>query len=80
MPICSLLIFTGVSSPLLPNHEKCGIDTQDKIYGGKETGLSEYPWMVLVEYEKGELFGFYSLTYFQGGYFDYLYRLVLYQL
>lgn len=50
----SNLDFTGVSSALLPSHEECGIDTQDRIYGGTKASLSEYPWMTLIEYEKGE--------------------------
>ncbi|KAJ8958744.1 hypothetical protein NQ318_016472 [Aromia moschata] len=39
-----------VSSNLLP--DACGDDFQDKILGGEATGLSEFPWMVLIEYER----------------------------
>lgn len=42
-----------VSSNLLPN-SICGFDSQDRIYGGKEAELNEFPWMALVEYERGK--------------------------
>lgn len=41
-----------VSSNLLPGSDICGINTQSRIYGGKETDLDEFPWMALIEYEK----------------------------
>ncbi|XP_074037294.1 CLIP domain-containing serine protease HP8 [Leptinotarsa decemlineata] len=41
-------------SSLLPSTEMCGISTQDKIYGGTEAGLQEFPWMALVEYERDD--------------------------
>lgn len=44
-----------VSSSLLPSHDVCGVDTQDRIYGGEEAELSEFPWMALIEYQRGRL-------------------------
>ncbi|KAG5894889.1 hypothetical protein JTB14_030594 [Gonioctena quinquepunctata] len=41
-------------SPLLPSLDVCGVDAQDRIYGGNETNLQEFPWMVLVEYERDD--------------------------
>nr|XP_023026596.1 serine protease easter-like [Leptinotarsa decemlineata] len=41
-------------SPLLPTTEVCGISTQDKIYGGSEAGLKEFPWMALLEYKRDD--------------------------
>uniref|UniRef100_V5GX21 CLIP domain-containing serine protease n=2 Tax=Anoplophora glabripennis TaxID=217634 RepID=V5GX21_ANOGL len=40
-----------VSSNLLPSAEICGVGTPDKIYGGTEADLNEYPWMALIEYQ-----------------------------
>ncbi|KAJ8982918.1 hypothetical protein NQ317_004574 [Molorchus minor] len=39
-----------VSSNLLP--ENCGGSIEDRIVGGKETALGEFPWMALIEYER----------------------------
>ncbi|KAJ8925924.1 hypothetical protein NQ315_009776 [Exocentrus adspersus] len=41
-----------VTSNLLPSNDVCGLGTQDRIYGGEEAGLTEFPWMALVEYER----------------------------
>lgn len=50
-----LFIVTENNTYLLPTHEVCGIDTQDRIYGGSIASLTDFPWMCLVEYErKGE--------------------------
>lgn len=36
---------------ILPGRGHCGIDSfGQKIYGGKATGLDEFPWVVLLEY------------------------------
>ncbi|KAL5284644.1 CLIPB1.2 family protein [Megaselia abdita] len=37
---------------LLPEPGVCGSFITDKIYGGVETKLDEYPWMALIEYQK----------------------------
>lgn len=37
---------------LLPRPGECGIDAQDRIYGGNETKIDEYPWMALLQYSK----------------------------
>lgn len=36
----------------LPQSPQCGRDVQDRIFGGKETDIDEFPWMVLLEYKK----------------------------
>ena len=44
---------TGSSNLLpTPGSGKCGVDSQNRIYGGVETSIDEFPWMVLVEYSK----------------------------
>lgn len=32
----------------------CGLDAQNRVVGGEETQLTEFPWIVLLKYEKGE--------------------------
>lgn len=39
-------------SSLLPRIGVCGIDAEDRIYGGERTKVNEYPWMVLLQYSK----------------------------
>lgn len=39
---------------LLPSPGECGVHPVDSIYGGNETLIDEYPWMVLLEYSKRE--------------------------
>lgn len=36
----------------LPRPPYCGKDSRDKIFGGKETELDEFPWTVLLEFDK----------------------------
>lgn len=38
------------NNPLLPNN--CGRDLSQRIVGGEITELDEFPWMVLLEYQK----------------------------
>ncbi|XP_063698021.1 CLIP domain-containing serine protease B4-like [Culicoides brevitarsis] len=42
------------SSNLLPvpGSGSCGISTSDKIFGGMETGIDEFPWLALLEYKR----------------------------
>lgn len=52
----SIVVFSArpADSPLLPSTEECGIGSiPDKIYGGKMAELDEFPWMALIEYERG---------------------------
>jgi len=37
---------------LLPKPGECGIDAENRIYGGNVTMIDEYPWMVLLQYSK----------------------------
>ena len=37
---------------LLPKPGDCGIDAENRIYGGNRTNLDEYPWMALLQYLK----------------------------
>lgn len=45
---------------LLPPRDECGIsDSDDRVVGGEETGLEEFPWMALLHYNKnGTPYGF----------------------
>ena len=38
--------------PLLPSN--CGEDVEERIVGGERTDIDEFPWMVLLEYQKRE--------------------------
>lgn len=38
---------------LLPT-EECGVDLSQRIFGGNETELGEFPWMALLQYRSGE--------------------------
>ncbi|KAF2895319.1 hypothetical protein ILUMI_10857 [Ignelater luminosus] len=46
-------------SNLLPSLNECGTLSSDRIVGGKEADLDEFPWMALVEYQKTNGRGFY---------------------
>ncbi|XP_077254594.1 phenoloxidase-activating factor 1-like [Temnothorax americanus] len=37
----------------LLNHVACGPINQQKVIGGKKTGIFQYPWMALIEYDTG---------------------------
>lgn len=39
---------------LLPKPGECGVDAANRIYGGNDTNVDEYPWMVLLQYSKRE--------------------------
>lgn len=42
----------GPDLNLLPDLDVCGSGTQDRIYGGEQAALDDYPWMALIEYER----------------------------
>jgi hypothetical protein len=45
---------TGTSKKLLPYLGDCGkAGSSERIIGGSETGIDEFPWMALVRYENG---------------------------
>uniref|UniRef100_A0A2C9GVA1 CLIP domain-containing serine protease n=1 Tax=Anopheles dirus TaxID=7168 RepID=A0A2C9GVA1_9DIPT len=37
---------------VLPQPPQCGIHLADRIYGGQETDLNEFPWTALIQYQK----------------------------
>ncbi|KAF2903038.1 hypothetical protein ILUMI_03135 [Ignelater luminosus] len=37
-----------IKSNLLPGRDVCGKQTEDRIYGGIQTGIAEFPWMALL--------------------------------
>lgn len=45
-----------IHSTLLPKPGDCGVDAENRIYGGNVTAIDEYPWMVLLQYSKRECF------------------------
>lgn len=48
---------SGSGSPaanVLPPAGECGIGSSNRIYGGEETDLDEFPWNCLIEYSKRE--------------------------
>jgi uncharacterized phage protein gp47/JayE len=38
----------------VPQPPQCGADVQYRIFGGTVTNLGEFPWAVLLEYDKRE--------------------------
>ncbi|XP_055609291.1 CLIP domain-containing serine protease B4-like [Uranotaenia lowii] len=40
------------ASNILPGTEECGLDLADRIVGGQETGIGEFPWLALLQYRK----------------------------
>lgn len=39
----------------LPQPPNCGQDSQDRIFGGSETKIEEFPWTVLLAYDKRKI-------------------------
>lgn len=35
---------------LIPNRSVCGLENSNRIYGGEQTSIEEFPWMVLLGY------------------------------
>lgn len=44
-------ILDELDSDILATKDVCGKYPQDRIYGGEETALTEFPWNVLLEYD-----------------------------
>ncbi|KFB41614.1 serine protease 14 [Anopheles sinensis] len=42
----------NTGNSVLPDQPYCGIQLTDRIYGGQPTQLDEFPWAVLIEYQK----------------------------
>lgn len=47
-----------MTTNLLPDKATCGVSTQNRIVGGEVTDLDEFPWMVLIDYQKPQGHGF----------------------
>ena len=43
---------SGLSASDLPAPGVCGTSLDDRITNGEETAITEFPWMVLLEYAK----------------------------
>jgi hypothetical protein len=43
------------TSKLLPTSNKCGTLASDRIFGGRNTKVDEYPWLAMIEYADGRL-------------------------
>lgn len=44
--------FVEAVKSLLPKPPVCGVDAEDRIFGGTRTGISEFPWFALLKYSK----------------------------
>ncbi|CAK1550568.1 unnamed protein product [Leptosia nina] len=44
---------------LLPKYSVCGIQNNERIFGGEKTDIDEYPWMALLKYQKRIGSGYY---------------------
>lgn len=44
-----------VAQSLLPKPPACGVDVEDRIFGGTQTSIFEFPWFALLKYFKREL-------------------------
>lgn len=51
----------GLQASDLPAPGYCGNHLADRIVGGEETQISEYPWMALLEYTKRNINMFQNL-------------------
>lgn len=49
------LIAVGLTKSLLPRPGVCGVDLEDRIFGGTKTSVTEFPWLALLKYSKREL-------------------------
>ncbi|XP_025835878.1 CLIP domain-containing serine protease 2-like, partial [Agrilus planipennis] len=47
-----ITLIEGYHSSLLPSTEICGVSSAERILGGEETELDEFPWMALLQYTK----------------------------
>uniref|UniRef100_A0A182TN45 Peptidase S1 domain-containing protein n=1 Tax=Anopheles melas TaxID=34690 RepID=A0A182TN45_9DIPT len=55
----SLVAPVRVGVGLLPSPGQCGIQTSDRIFGGVNTRIDEFPWIALLKYAKpNNVFGF----------------------
>jgi Regulatory CLIP domain of proteinases len=41
------------ANKLLPDYKTCGAVVHDRIYGGEQTKVDEFPWTVLIQYVDG---------------------------
>ncbi|KAF2881996.1 hypothetical protein ILUMI_24177 [Ignelater luminosus] len=47
--ISSVTFSSKINSDLLPGRDVCGIQAVDRIYGGEEAAIGEFPWLVLLK-------------------------------
>lgn len=55
--VCCTKLSEKPLNKLLPYPGECGQDLEDRIYGGTETKINEFPWMVLLHYSKKDARG-----------------------
>lgn len=48
----------------VPQPPICGTDAQDKIFGGEIAEITDFPWTVLLEYEKRKVLELPNLSFF----------------
>lgn len=50
-----VIVVVSIEADPFPSARDCAARS-NKIFGGTETDIDEFPWMALIEYEKSELF------------------------
>lgn len=50
---------SGLSVSDLPQPGECGGFVRDKVLGGQEAEITDFPWMALIEHTKRKQFEFY---------------------
>lgn len=48
---------------LLPDTKTCGKFSEDKIIGGQDADLGEFPWIALLEYDKSTRNAIFTVKY-----------------
>lgn len=51
-PPAQPLVSSSQSKGSLPRAPQCGIDAPNRIFGGTETRIDEFPWLVQIQYNK----------------------------
>lgn len=58
-------ILEQLDPDILPTKADCGRYQFNKIYGGEQTEISEFPWMALLEYDVPCMLNLHRLTDFR---------------